>query len=386
MNNFTFHNPTKIIFGKGTIPKLKDELSIDQKVLLLYGGGSIKKNGVYEQVMQALSGYDIVEFGGIESNPQYATCMKAVQVVKNESIDFLLSIGGGSALDATKFIAAAALYESGDPWNFMNDWDSIKSALPLGCVLTLPATGSEANPNAVISRAETGEKLAFINAHVFPQFSILDPETTFSLPERQIANGVVDAFVHVMEQYMTYPVNAPLQDRFAESILITLIEEGPKALQNPRDYDTRANIVWAATLALNLLIGVGVPQDWQTHVIGHELTALYGIDHARTLSIILPAVLKHQRRSKDDKLVQYAQRVWGAREKDREKLIDIAIERTVGFFKQMGAPTSLGDARLTFDDVPKVAPTLEKRGANLGEHGDIGAKEIAEILQMAATA
>ena len=384
MNNFSFHNPTKIIFGRGTISRLQEELGIDQKILLLYGGGSIKRNGVYDQVMQALAGYDIIEFGGIEANPQYFTCMKAVNVVNEENIDFLLAVGGGSVLDATKFIAAAAHYKGENPWDILAKGAAVNSAIPLGCVLTLPATGSEMNRNAVISRAETGEKLAFIDDHLFPVFSILDPETTFSLPGRQIANGVVDAFVHVMEQYMTYPVNAPLQDRFAESILITLIEEGPKALQNPPDYDTRANIMWAATLALNLLIGAGVPQDWQTHIIGHELTALHGIDHARTLSIILPAVLKHQRRSKGDKLVQYARRVWGAREENREKMINRAIEETVDFFRLMGMPTSLRDVKLTFDDVSKAVESLEKRGGRLGEHGDIGPKEIAEILQIAS--
>ena len=382
MDNFTFFNPTKIIFGKNTIAQLSDVISKNHKVLMLYGGGSIKKNEVYEQVKVALAGFDMIEFSGIEANPQYSTCMRAVQMVRENDIDFLLSVGGGSVLDATKFIAAATLYD-GEPWDFMSNWNSIKTALPLGCVLTLPATGSEGNPNSVISRAETGQKLAFVNSHVFPQFSILDPETTFTLPERQIANGVVDAFAHVLEQYMTYPANAPLQDRYSESILLTLIEYGPSALQNPRDYDTRATIMWAATLALNLLNGVGVPQDWQTHAIGHELTALHGIDHARTLSIIWPAVMKHQREAKGDKLVQYGQRVWGITEPNRNKAVESAIEKTENFFKQMGAPTSLAEINLTFADVEQAVDALKKRGAKLGEFGNIGTEQIAEILQLA---
>jgi NADP-dependent alcohol dehydrogenase len=384
MNNFMFHNPTKIIFGRNTISELQHEISKDRKILLLYGGGSIKNNGVYDQVKEALAGYDMTEFNGIEANPQYSTCMKAVQVVKENDIDFLLSVGGGSVLDATKFIAAASCYDGADAWSLMSNWDQVTAAIPLGCVLTLPATGSESNPNTVISRKETGEKLALINTQLFPQFSILDPKTTLTLPVRQIANGVVDAFVHTIEQYMTYPVNAPLQDRYSESILLTLIEAGPKALENPQDYDTRATIMWAATLALNLLNGSGVPQDWQTHSIGHELTALHGIDHARTLSIVLPAVLKHQRDAKSGKLIQYGKRVWGIRENDKNKAADLAIKMTVTFFKQMGVPTCLSDVHLTPGDVSKTVDALAARGMQLGEHGNVGPKEIAEILQLAA--
>ena len=383
MFNFAYNNPTKIIFGRGTIAELSNVLHKNQTILMTYGGGSIKKNGVYDQVKQALAGYNIVEFSGIEANPQYTTCMRAVQVVKDEGIDFILSVGGGSVLDASKFIAAAARFD-GEPWDILSKSADIHTALPVGCVLTLPATGSEANPNSVISRDEIGEKLAFADDHVYPQFSILDPETTFSLPERQIANGVVDAFVHVMEQYLTYNVNAPLQDRFAESILLTLIEEGPKALQHPHDYDVRANIMWAATLALNMLIGKGVPQDWTTHQIGHELTALRGIDHARTLGIVLPAVMKHQRKFKAEKIRQYGERVWGISEDDPERAINLAIEKTVEFFKDMGAPVSLSDVDLTPKDVRKIVETHEQRGSKLGEHENIRSAQVGEILELAA--
>jgi len=366
------------------ISKLPRLLTQDQKILVAYGGGSIKQNGVYDQVMSALEGFTVVEFGGIEANPQYQTCMRAVDLVRQEKINFLLSVGGGSVLDAIKFIAAAVHFKGEEPWDILARNAGITSALPLGCVLTLPATGSESNSNAVISRAETGEKLAFSSKHVFPAFAVLDPTTTFSLPERQITNGVVDAFVHVMEQYLTYDVNAPLQDRFAESILQTLIEQGPLAIRTPQDYDVRANIMWAATMALNTLIGQGVPQDWTTHQIGHELTALQGIDHARTLAIIFPAVMKHQRQFKGDKIVRYGRRVWGIIEPERERAIDLTIAKTIEFFRQMGAPTCLADVSLTPQDVWQAVAAHEKRGSRLGEGQRIGPKEIGEILLLAA--
>ena len=259
MYNFEYKNPVKIIFGKDTISKVAGEIPKNAKILLTYGGGSIKKNGVYNQVINALKEVELMEFGGIEANPHYETCMKAVELVKNEKVDFLLSVGGGSVLDATKFIAAAALYQKGDPWDILVKGGKVEDAIPIGAVLTLPATGSEMNGNSVITRVSSLEKMAFSSPKVMPQFSILDPQCVFTLPDRQVANGIVDAFVHVMEQYLTFPVNSPIQDRFAESILTTLIEEGPKALANRNDYDAAANFMWSATMALNGLIGAGVP-------------------------------------------------------------------------------------------------------------------------------
>ena len=384
MNNFEFYNPVRVVFGKGTIQELSHLIDVNHKVLMVYGGGSIKSNGVYDQVKDALKKHQVLEFNGIEANPQYETCMKAVKVVKSENIDFILSVGGGSVLDAVKFIASAVKFEGLEPWNILASGNKVNSAMPIGCVLTLPATGSEMNTNAVISRDETGEKFAFSSPAVYPRFSILDPETTYSLPLRQVSNGVVDAFVHVMEQYMTFNVNAKIQDRFAEGLLMTLIEEGPKALENPQNYDVRANIMWAATMALNHLIGMGVPQDWGTHMIGHELTALHGTDHARTLAIILPAMWKHQRAGKGAKLAQYARRVWGVQTDDDEKAIDAAIEKTVGFFRQMQVPVSLGDINLTPNECKTIVEQLKKRNVRLGEHGDISFKEVEEILELAA--
>jgi NADP-dependent alcohol dehydrogenase len=380
MYNFEYKNPVKIIFGKDTISKVANEIPGNAKILLTYGGGSIKKNGVYDQVMNALKGFELLEFGGIEANPHYETCMKAVEIVKAENIDFLLSVGGGSVLDATKFIAAAALYQKGDPWDILVKRGKVADAIPIGAVLTLPATGSEMNGNSVITRISTLEKMAFSSPKVMPLFSILDPECVFTLPDRQVANGIVDAFVHVMEQYLTFDVNSPLQDRFAESILTTLIEEGPKVLANRNDYDAAANFMWSATMALNGLIGVGVAQDWATHGIGHELTAFHGIDHARTLAIVLPGVMNIKRESKKEKILQYGKRIWGINEGTDDEKIDTAIAKTVEFFESVGLPTTLPEYNVPEESVTKIVARFEKRGYKLGEKADIGYQEIEQIL------
>ena len=310
MENFEFQNPVKIIFGRGQIAKISEQIPSHAHVLLTYGGGSIKQNGVYDQVMAALSDYEVTEFAGIEANPDYDTCMKAVALAKQNQCDFILAVGGGSVLDGSKFIAAALKFV-GEPWDILSKGAEVSDAVPLGAVLTLSATGSEMNGFSVISRRETGDKLAFHSPKVYPAFSVLDPEVTFSLPSKQIGNGIVDAFTHVMEQYLTYPAQAHIQDRFAEGILLTLIEVGPTTLAEPDNYDARASFMWAAAMALNGLIGAGVPQDWATHQIGHELTALYGLDHAQTLAVILPSLLSVMRENKQQKLLQYAERIWG---------------------------------------------------------------------------
>ena len=371
MFNFSYHNPTRIVFGDGQISQLSKLVPKDSKVLLTYGGGSIKQNGVYQQVIDALKGHQVLEFSGIEPNPSYETLSKAVALVKAEKIDFILAVGGGSVVDGSKYIAAAALLDQ-DGWAILENKVRIKAALPLGCVLTLPATGTESNANSVITRQSTQQKLAFSHPSVYPQFAILDPKVTYSLPAKQISNGVVDAFVHVMEQYLTYPVNAAVQDRFAESLLQVLIEEGPKALNEPENYDVRANVMWAATMALNGLIGVGVPQDWATHGLGHQLTALYGLDHAQTLAIVLPALMQQQRATKRDKLLQYANRVWGLQQQDPERQIDEAISHTRAFFEQMGVPTRLTAYGLAASSVDELMAKVMSQGMDkLGEHGDI---------------
>lgn len=384
MLNFSFHNPTKIHFGEEQIQTIASEIPTSAKVLIVYGGGSIKRNGVYQQVIDALTDHTYFEFSGIEPNPSYATLMKAQAVIKEHNIDYLLAVGGGSVVDGAKFIAAAALFEGDEPWDILAKQTPVKAALPLGAILTLPATGSESNGNSVVTR--DGNKLPFSSPLVKPLFAVLDPQVTLSLSDRQISNGVVDAFIHIIEQYLTYNVNGKVQDRFAEGLLQTLIEEGPKALQaeHKEDLEIRANIMWSATMALNGLIGAGVPQDWSTHMIGHELTGGFGIDHARTLSIILPAVMKVKRQEKRDKLLQFAERVWHITEKDEEIKIDKAIELTEAFFQKMDVPTRLSEVNITESDIDGIVEKLASHGMTaLGEHSDITIEVSRKILTKA---
>ena len=388
MLNFNFQNPTKINFGEGQINVIAKEIPLDARVLVVYGGGSIKGNGVYQQVVNALTEHTWFEFSGIEPNPTYDTLMKAQTIIKAENIDYLLAVGGGSVVDGAKFIAAAALYEgdneSSDPWDMLAKQKPVTKALPMGAILTLPATGSESNGNSVVTRE--GNKLPFASPLVRPLFAVLDPTVTLSLSDRQISNGVVDAFIHTIEQYLTYSVNGKVQDRFSEGLLQTLIEEGPKALapQTKDDLDVRANIMWSATMALNGLIGAGVPQDWSTHMIGHELTGAFGIDHARTLSIVLPAVMKVCKEQKRAKLLQYASRVWGVNEGDENTRIDQAIKLTEAFFEKMQVPTRLSEVELGSKDINLLVERLEQHGMTaLGEHSDITLDISREILTQA---
>ena len=384
MNNFSFFNNTKIIFGEGQIAQLKNELPANAKVMITFGGGSIKKNGIFEQVTAALEGFEWVEFGGIEPNPHYETCMKAVEKAKAEQVDFLLAVGGGSVIDATKFIAAATLHE-GDAWEIIQSFGgAVKAALPVGCVLTLAATGSEMNPTSVVTRADTQDKLFFNSDFVRPRFSILDPKTTFSLPARQVGNGAVDSFVHVLEQYITYPTNAKVQDRFSEGLLLTILEEGPKALAEPENYEVRANLMLAATMALNGLIASGVPGDWATHLIGQEITGLYGLDHGQTLAIVMPALWTYKLDQKVEKLAQYGRRVLDINAESDRAVAEQAIEKTRAFFEAMGVKTRLSDYGLAADIIPKVVAKLEEHHfTQLGEHADITPQDAAKILELA---
>jgi NADP-dependent alcohol dehydrogenase len=386
MNPFVFQNSVKILFGQGHIAGIGREIPKGARVLLAYGGGSILKNGVHAQVVEALdkAGLFYAEFAGIEPNPKFETLMKAVRLARAEKLDFILAVGGGSVADGCKFIAAAIPF-AGDEWTILSKGAKVGSAVPLGIVLTLPATGSEMNNYAVISRAESQEKLAFGSPHTLARFAVLDPETTFTLPRRQIGNGIVDAFVHVFEQYLTYPANAPLQDRMAEAVLSTLVEVAPKALAEPPDYDARASLMWSATMALNGLIAVGVPQDWSTHLIGHELTALYGIDHARTLAGVWPGLLQRQREGKKEKLLQYALRVWGIREGSDDARIESAIASTCDFFRSVDVPAGLKSYDLPADTPRIVATRLASRKGQLplGERKDIDESGVREILSNA---
>ncbi len=381
MNDFEFQCPTKIIFGKDTIKKLRYEIPQGRKILITYGGGSIRKNGVLKQVKEALEGFEYSEFGGIEPNPKFETLMKAVEIVKNEGYNFLLAVGGGSTLDGTKFIAAASRFE-GDPWDILAKDAPVNDALELADVITLPATGSEMNCGAVISRLSTKEKFAFMTPKIYPKFSIIDPQTTFSLPEKQTVNGIVDTYTHVMEQYATYDVNTPLQDEWALGIIKTLIEEAPKVLRNPNDYDARANIFWCATCGLNYWISLGAVQDWATHMIGHELTALYGLDHGETLAIILPSLWRVMKKDKMDKLAKMAIEVFGANEfLPKSLLADITIKKTEKFFNKIGRKIKLREYGIdALEAATEIKKRFLERAVVLGERCNITPDVVYEIV------
>ncbi|MDP3353432.1 MAG: iron-containing alcohol dehydrogenase [Flavobacteriaceae bacterium] len=383
MLNFELYNPTKLIFGKNQYEKLKTEIPKNATILMTYGGGSIMKNGVYNNVIKALQGYEIIEFGGIEANPTFETLMKAVAIVKENNIDFILAVGGGSVIDGTKFIAAAANYEGENAWDILAKGALIKTAIPFGTVLTLPATGSEMNSGAVISKKETDEKLVFGSPLLFPKFSITDPTVIQSLPLRQLQNGVIDAYVHVLEQYLTYPSNAFLQDRIAESVLQTLIEVGPKVLKNPSDYIIASNFMWCCTMALNGLLSKGVPTDWATHMIGHELTALHGLDHAQSLAVIGPNLYKVQFEFKKEKLAQYGKRVWNLTGSD-EEIAQKAIIKTQEFYQSLGVKTSLSEYSNSYKDTSQIISNrFKERGwIGLGEHKNINLEKVVEIVEM----
>ena len=352
---------------------------------MLYGGGSIKKNGIYDQVKTALKSVDVIEFGGIPANPEYAVLMEALKVIKDEDITYLLAVGGGSVIDGTKFLSAAAVYDGDTPWDILKNSIRTQKGMPFGTVLTLPATGSEMNSGAVITRKETKEKLAMGGPGLFPEFSILDPKVITSIPKRQLANGLTDAFTHVLEQYMTYPVGGLLQDRFAESILQTLIEIAPKVLENPTDHEAASNFMWSCTMALNGLIQQGVPGDWAVHMMGHELTALFGIDHARTLAIVAPSHYIYNFEAKKEKLAQYGERVWNITEGTQDQKAKAAIEKTEAFFHQLGIDTKLSDYTKEYEGTAEeIAKRFTNRGwTGLGEYKSLTPQDAENIVKMA---
>ena len=383
MLDFTFHNPTKILFGKDATGRIAGEIPRRARVMVTYGAASAKKYGVLDEVLAALSGFDITPFGGIEPNPEYETLIKGAALAREKKIDFLLAIGGGSVIDGTKFMAAAIPFDK-EPWLLMeNKGADIRQALPLGALVTLPASGSEMNNRAIISRKAVRVKRAMMNDCFFPRFAALDPVKTYTLPEKQIGNGVVDTFVHVLEQYLTYPVNGKVQDRLSEGLLLLLIEEGPKALVDPKNYDVRANLMWCATVGLNGLIGAGVPQDWAAHRAGYELTVLYGLDHAQTLAVLVPAMLKVRAEIKKQKLLQYGERIWGISSGTEASRIDAAIDKTRAFFESMGLRTCLKHYGIQDVDADGVIKLLNEHGlTRMGENNDVTPDTIREILKL----
>ncbi len=384
MINFNLYNPTNLCFGKDAHKQLATLIPSGSKVLMTYGGGSIKSNGTYEKVISALSNFEVVEFGGIEPNPDFDTLSRALDIIKTQNITFLLAVGGGSVIDGTKFLASAALYDGDDPWDILEKGIRTEVGMPFGTVLTLPATGSEMNSGAVISRRSIGQKRGMGGPGLFPLFSICDPTVVESIPTRQLANGLVDAFTHVMEQYMTYPTPATLQDRISEGILSTLMEIAPSLLENPKDYDLAANFMWSCTMALNGLIQKGVPTDWSIHAVGHELTAAYNIDHARTLAIVLPSMYRYKFRQKQEKLAQYGRRVLGLSGTDFDVAHE-AIDHTEAFFQSLGIATKLSEYGVDTTGIEKrAADQLNNYGwTALGEHKDITPSDVEKILEMA---
>mgnify|MGYP000942759351 CR=1 FL=1 len=382
MYNFSYANPVKIIFGKNTIKEISNEIPKDVSVLVVYGGGSIKKNGVYDQVSKALEQHTWFEFAGIEPNPHYETCMQVVDLIKSKGIGYILAVGGGSVIDAVKFISAATFYE-GNATEILTKQVKVNKAMPFGSILTLAATGSEMNNGGVITIAKTQDKLAFSLPVTFPKFSVLDPTTTYTLPAKQTGNGVVDIFVHVAEQYLTYSEEDTLfQDNMSEAILRTLVEEGPKALKDPQSYDARANIMWASTWGLNGWIGCGVAQDWATHMIGHEMTALYGLDHGQTLAIVLPGIMTVLKDQKAKKIIRMGKQVFGITGEADNVIIDKTVKKVELFFEQMGIKTHLSDYGLGGDAATAVADRIDKRGWKLGECQNITGSVVREILEI----
>lgn len=387
MLNFDFYNPTRISFGKDKLEKIDQYIPAEAVVLITYGGGSAKRSGLIDRVKTVLGKRKVHEFGGIEPNPRFETLVKAVETVRQEKIDFMLAVGGGSVIDGTKFISLASYYH-GDAKDLLKfgfrpiPFEVVNKVVSFGTVLTLPATGSEMNSGAVISY-EHG-KFPVMCELSFPKFSILDPTISFTLPKLQVANGVIDAFVHTTEQYLTYPVDGKLQDRIAEGILLTLIEIGETTVAEPENYDARANLVWSATLALNGMVGSGVPQDWATHMIGHELTAMFGIDHGQTLAIVLPALLEERREQKKAKILQYAERVWQIESGSEEEKIDLAIQKTREFFERLGIKTHLSQYGVGAEKIPMVIAQLEAHGmVALSETQDLTLDISQKILQRA---
>ncbi len=383
MRDFTLHQPTRVLFGKGQIANIAREVPPNARVLLVAGGGSIRTNGVLAELETALGARLVGQAWGVQPNPDVSDVATVLEKIRAERADFLIAAGGGSVVDATKAAAGLARTD-GDAWSVLSKGARFNAALPVGAVMTAPGTGSEVNASATISNRASSQKLVFTNPLCFPAFAVIDPEKTFTLSKTQSANGIVDAFVHVLEQYLTFPVGAVLTDRLAEAVLLTLVEEGPRALELPTDYDVRANIAWAASVALGGLLAAGVPQDWTTHHLGHELTALYGLDHARSLAVVLPAVLRARRRQKAQKLLQYGARVFGVTADSEEERVEAAIARTEALFTALGVPTRLGAYGLGGEIVAPVMANLKaSRRLRLGEKLDVTLDDAAKLLALA---
>lgn len=377
MFNFVFQNTTKLVFGRGQIAQLQTLIEKNKKVLVTFGGGSVKRNGVYDQVREALKDHNTVEFWGIEPNPAVETLRKAIKVGLDEHVDMVLAVGGGSVLDGTKLIAAGIACPDTDAWTIVKTGTATKQ-IPFASVMTLPATGSEMNNGAVISCHETKEKFAFRGD--YPVFSILDPETTYSLPKHQIACSLADIVVHCFEQYMTTPGQSRVLDRWAEGVIATAMEVAPLIQADQHDYDVMADYMFSATMALNNFIRMGVTQDWSTHQIGHELTALCGVTHGESLAIVYPGTAEVLREQKKAKLLQFGERVLGVCEGSEDERVDQVIAKIEAFFKSLGLATRLSEKGIGVDVVEEIARRFNKRGVHFGEAKNVTGDVAREIL------
>ncbi|GAM58363.1 NADH-dependent butanol dehydrogenase A [Vibrio ishigakensis] len=386
MYNFDFCNPTRILFGEGSVDKMAKYIPAEAKVLVVYDS-IIEQIGILDKVLAKVPN-QVIKFDKIQSNPKFEILMEAVEMVREQGLDFILAVGGGSTMDGAKFISIASHNKAfiGNEAEILHitpmDDDRITESIPVGTVVTLPATGSEMNPHAVISHGE--DKLGISSPFVYPKFSVLDPTYTYSLPRGQVANGIADSFIHTAEQYVTYPAEGRFQDRTAEGIMRTLIEVSEKTLNDPTDYDARANLMWCSTMALNGLIGSGVPQDFATHMIGHEVTSLFNIPHAPSLVMIMPALWRVRKEQKAAKLVQFAERVWDITEGSDDEKIDLAIQKTEDFFRSLGLKTRFSDYGYQFSDVEPVLTLLEKHDMTaLTETKDVDLVWSKKILESA---
>ena len=371
-NNFNFYNPTRILFGKGQISKIDKYIPKDAKVLITYGGGSVKRFGTFDQVIKGLGDRQWGEFGGIEPNPVYETLIKAVDIIKTEGYDFILAVGGGSVIDGSKFICAAAKFP-GNPLDIfakgIGQGLPIQEALPLGTVLTLPATSSEMNSGGVITFKELQAKLSFGSPYTYPIFSVLDPEVTYTLPQTQLANGICDTFVHILEAYLTYPMGAMIQDGWSEVALKSLIKLAPQLKEDHHDYQVRANFMWTCSQGLNGFMSPGLAEDWSTHNLGHEITAFNGTDHAKTLTPIILSTIEIRKEEKFEKMIQYAENVWGIYHEDPEVQYKEALQATRDFFKSLNMPTRLTEIGVQTQDIDYLVNELgQHQQTKLGEH------------------
>lgn len=387
MNSFTFHNPTKILFGEGMVDQLGEQIAAlgSKTVLLVYGGGSIKKTGLYDRVLKQLKqiGVRAVELPGVEPNPRVSTVRRGIELCRSEQVDLVLAVGGGSVIDAAKAVAVGVPYE-GDVWDFLIRKAKIEAALPLATVLTLSATGSEMNGGAVITDWEQKLKKSFSSPYSYPKFSILDPTLTYTVPVNQTVNGIVDTMSHVMEQYFSQTTNTPLQERLCESILQTVIENGEKALKDPSHPEARANLMLCSTYALNGgMISVGMQGDWATHGMEHEVSAIYDIAHAEGLAILFPNWMKYVYRERIERFVQFAVRVWGIdpEGKSDEEIALAGIQATRDYFTRIGAPARLSDLNIGDDQLQRMADEAVRFGP-IGWFKKLNSEDVLAILRM----